>query len=86
MIIGRGDGVCTSINFNFCAWYEVEIRFSANPRQKDTLDQIIWFRRKKCVIYRLDNIFSITHAPQLMVSKVNFFCQRDIHRYPLRDI
>ena len=31
---------------------------------------------KKCVIYRLDIIFSITH-----MSKINLFCQRDIHRY-----
>ena len=32
---------------------------------------------KKCVIYRLDIIFSITH-----VSKINLFYQRDIRRYP----
>ena len=42
---------------------------------------IIWLRGKKCVIYRLDIIFSITH-----VSKINLFCQRDIRRYRLRDI
>ena len=36
---------------------------------------------EKSVIYRLDIIFSITH-----VSKINLFCQRDIRRYPQRDI
>ena len=41
-----------------------------------------WLRRKKCVIYRLDIIFSITHVVQLIVSKINLFCQRDIRRYP----
>ena len=40
-----------------------------------------WLRRKKCAIYRFD----VTHAAQLMMSKINF-CQRDIHRYPQRDI
>ena len=44
-------------------------------------DGIIWVRAKKYVIYRLDIIFSVTH-----VSKINFFCQRDIRRYPDRDI
>ena len=48
MIIWIGDGVCTSINFNFHGWYEVEIRLSDNPRQKETIDGIIWLRRKKC--------------------------------------
>ena len=38
--------------------------------------------REKSVIYRLDIIFSITHVTQVMVSKINFFCQRDIRRYP----
>ena len=37
---------------------------------------------EKSVIYRLDIIFSITHVAQLMVSKINFFCQMD----PYRDI
>ena len=41
---------------------------------------------KKCVTYRLDIIFSITHVVQLMVSKINLFCQRDIRGYPWRDI
>ena len=36
---------------------------------------------QKCVIYRLDIIFSITH-----VSQINFFCQRDSRRYPQQDI
>ena len=36
---------------------------------------------QKCVIYRLDIIFSITH-----VSQINFFCQRDSRRYPQKDI
>ena len=47
---------------------------------------IIWLRRKRCVIYRLDSIFSIIHAAQLMVPKINFFCQRGICRYLWRDI
>ena len=79
MIIQIGDGVCTSISFNFHAWYEVEIRFSDNPRQKETIDDIIWLRRKKCVIYRLDIIFSRTHVTQLMKSKIKFY-QTDIRR------
>ena len=82
MISRRGDRVCTSINFNFRALYEVEIRFSDNPQQNETIGSIIWLMRKKCVIYRLDIIFIITHVVQLMVSKINFFCQRDICRYP----
>ena len=36
---------------------------------------------KKCVIYKLDIIFRITHVP-----KIKLFCQRDIRRYPYRDI
>ena len=36
---------------------------------------------KKCVIYRLDIIFRITHVP-----KIKLFCQRDIRRYSYRDI
>ena len=64
-------------------WYRVEIRFSNNPRQKDTTDDIIWLRRKKCVIYRLDVNFSKTkNVVQLMVSKINLCCKRDIRRYP----
>ena len=78
--------VCTSINFNLHAWYEVEIRFSDNLGQKETIDDITWPRRKKSVIYRLDIIFSITHVAQLMVSQRNFFGQSDTCRYPQRDI
>ena len=48
MIIRIEDGVSTSINFNFHAWYEFEIRLSDDPRQKETIDGIIWLRRKKC--------------------------------------
>ena len=66
----RRDGVCTSINFNFRTWYNVETRFSDNPQQKETIDDIIWLWRKKYVIYRLDIIFSITQVAQLMVSKI----------------
>ena len=62
-------------------WYRVEIRFCNNPRQKDTIDDIIWLRRKKCVIYRLDIIFSLTQVVQLMVSKINLFCRGDIRRF-----
>ena len=43
-------------------------------------------QEKKCVIYRLDIISSITDVAQLMVSKFNFFCRRDNCRYPERDI
>ena len=85
MIIWIEDGVSTSINFNFRAWYEVEIRLNDDPRQKETIDGIIWLRRKKCIIYRLD-IFSIAHVVQLMVSKMNFFCQRVNRRYPQRNM
>ena len=81
MIIWIEDGVYTSINFNFRAWYEVEIKLSENPWQKETIDGIIWPRRKKCVIYRLDIIFSIAHLAQLMMSKMNVFCQAVISRY-----
>ena len=86
MIIRIRDGICTSINFNFCAWYEVEIRLSDNPRQKETVDGIIWLRRKKCVIYRLDITLNTAHVAQSIVSKINFFCQRDIRKYSQRDI
>ena len=68
MIIRRGERVCSSIDLNFYAWY----RFSGNPLQKETIDGVIWLRRKKCVIYRLDIIFSATHMAQSMVSKINF--------------
>ena len=47
-MVRRGDGVCTSISFSFRDWYRVEIRFSDNPRQKDTIGDIIWRRRKNC--------------------------------------
>ena len=46
-MVRRGDGVCTSINFNFRAWYEVEIRFSDNPRQKQAIDDIILDQENK---------------------------------------
>ena len=85
MIIWIEDGVSTSINFNFRAWYDVEIRLNDDPRQKETIDGIIWLRRKKCIIYRLD-IFSIAHVVQLVVSKMNFFCQRVNRRYPQRNM
>ena len=81
-MVRRGDGVCISISFNFCAWYRVEIRFNDNRQQKNTIDHIIWLRRKKCVIYRLDIIFIMTQVVQLMVSEINLFCQMDICRYP----
>ena len=50
-MVQRGDGVCTSINFNFCAWYEVEIRVSDNLQEKETIDDMIWIREKS-LIYR----------------------------------
>ena len=69
MIIQIEDGVSTSINFNFRAWYEIEIRLSDNPQQNETLNGIIWLKSKKCVIYRLDIIFSIARVAQQTVSK-----------------
>ena len=39
-MVSRGDGVCTSININFCYCYEVELRFSDNPRQKEKIDAV----------------------------------------------
>ena len=71
---------------SFAVQFIVFIRFSNNPQQKDTIGDIIWRRRKKCATYGLDIFFSITHAVQLMVSKINLLCQRDICRYPQRDI
>ena len=56
----------------------LKLKFSDNPRQKDTINDIILAQEKKmCVIYRLDFIFSKTHVTQLMVLKINF-CHRDI--------
>ena len=83
----RGQ-VSTSINFNFHAWYEFEIRFSDDPRQKETIDGIIWLRRKKCnlLIRYYFQILFLSHVAQLIVSKMNFFSQRVIRRYPQRDI
>ena len=43
----EGMGVCTTINFNFCAWYQVEIRFIDNPGQKETIDDIILTEENK---------------------------------------
>ena len=40
-MVQRGDRVCISINFNFCTWYEVKIRFNDNLQQKETKDDII---------------------------------------------
>ena len=79
-MVRTGDGVCTSISVNFRACYRDEIRFSDNLRQKNTIDDIIWLGRKKCVIYRLGISFGITHLVQLIVSKINLFCQKDIRR------
>ena len=36
----------SSIHFHKFNWYEVEIRLSDDPRQKETIDGIIWLRRK----------------------------------------
>ena len=46
-MVQRGERVCTSLNFNFCTWYEFEIRFSDNPRQKETIDDIILAQENK---------------------------------------
>ena len=46
-MVSRGDGVCTSININFCDWYEVELRFSDNPQQKETIDAVSLAEEKK---------------------------------------
>ena len=77
MIIGMRIVVSNFINFNFSVLYEVEIRFSNNLEQKETIYGIIRLRRKKRVMYTLDIIFSINYVAQLVVSKINF-CQRDI--------
>ena len=61
------------------------------PRTELKLDSVITLDKRrhqmtsfgtgeKSVIYRL-HIFSITH-----VSKINLFWQRDIHRYPVKDM
>ena len=77
-MVRRWDGVCISIIFNFWARCEVEIRPTDNPWQKETIDDIILPQEIKCVIYRLDVIFSKIHLAQLMVLKINIFCQIDI--------
>ena len=43
-------------------------------------------QEKKVCNLQIRYLFSITHVVQLMVSKINLFCQRDIRRYPKRDI
>ena len=86
MIIRIEDGVSTSINVNFDAWYEVEITLSDDPRQKETIDGIIWLKRKKVCNLQIRHYFWIAHVAQLMVSKMKFFCQRVIRRYPYRAI
>ena len=90
MIIRIEDRVSTSINFNFHTWYEVEIRLSDDPRQKEAIDGIIWLRRKKCVIYRLDIIFSIAHVVQFNGVKNEILLSEDylqisVEGYPKRD-
>ena len=80
-MVRRGDGVCISISFNFRAWYRVEIRFSDNPRQKNTIDDIIWLRRKKSnlqIRYHFQyNSFGPVHGV-----RDQLVCRRDICRYP----
>ena len=71
------DGVCISINLNFWAWHEVEIRSSDNPWLKEAIDDIILAQENKYVISRLGIIFSEARVAQLRVLKINFFCQRD---------
>ena len=73
-MVRRVDGVYTYISLISAP----EFSFSDNPRQKNTLDDIVWFKRKMRVIYRLDVIFSMTHVVQLMVPKIDLFCQRDV--------
>ena len=77
-MVRSGDGVCISINIYFWAWHEIEIRPSVNPRQKETIDDIVLAQENKFVIYRLDIVFSETHVTQLTVLKTNFLCQRNI--------
>ena len=76
-MVRRNDGVCTSINFNFRTWYEVEITFSDNPKKKETIHVIILAQENQVLIYRLDIIFSKSQVAQLMVSQIIFFCQRE---------
>ena len=75
-MVQRGDGVCTSINLNFRAWYEVEIRFLDNTQQKENIDEIILAQENKVCDLQIRYHFSKTHVAHLMVSKINF-CQRD---------
>ena len=62
-MVRRGGGEWTSISFNFHARYRVKIRSSDNPRQKDTISDIIWCKRKKCVIYRLGTFLNKSCGP-----------------------
>ena len=52
--------------------YEVEFRSSKNPRQKETIDDVILAQENKNII------FSKANVGLLMVSKANFFYQRGI--------
>ena len=66
---------CTSLNYNFHAWYELVIRFSDNPRQKGAIDGIVLTHENKARNLQIRYHFSRTHMVQLTVSKI---CQRDI--------
>ena len=62
-------GVCTSINFNFR--YEVEIRFSDNPWQKEASRGNHLAQENKVCNLQIRYYFSKTQVTQLMVSKIN---------------
>ena len=43
----KRGGECTSLNYNFHAWYEFVIKFSDNLRQKGTTDGIVLTQENK---------------------------------------
>ena len=79
---------CTPINFNFCTWYKVEIRFSDNTQQKETIEDIIWPRRKKC---HLHIRYHFQYNPCGLINSVKNqllakgYLQISVEGYPKRD-
>ena len=70
----------------FQFWRKVWSWNYAQLWQKETIDGIIWLKGKKVCNLQIRYYFCIAHVAQLMVSKMKFFCQRVIHRYPYRAI
>ena len=74
-MVRRRDGVCISIILISAPGIELKLG--------SVIQKMASFGSgEKSVIYRLDIIFTITHVVQLMVSKIDLFCQRNICRYP----